>query len=132
VTTVLTSAPEDREVRAVPADAAAPLAPAVFPGDAAEGAATIGASASARAKPARHGWRVLAILSALMGFASISTDLYLPAMPAMSRALGADAGTVEWTSRATSSASAWGSSCGGRSATVMVVARRWRSGSCCS
>ena len=41
--------------------------------------------------------RVLAILSTLMGFASISTDLYLPAMPAMSRALGADAGTVEWT-----------------------------------
>ena len=40
---------------------------------------------------------MLAILSALMGFASISTDLYLPAMPAMSRALGADAGTVEWT-----------------------------------
>src|SRR4051812_37382649 len=32
-----------------------------------------------------------------MGFASISTDLYLPAMPAMGRALGADAGTVELT-----------------------------------
>jgi DHA1 family bicyclomycin/chloramphenicol resistance-like MFS transporter len=40
---------------------------------------------------------VLAILSALMAFASISTDLYLPAMPTMSRALGANAGTVEWT-----------------------------------
>ena len=94
---MLASAPEDREVRAVPADAAAPLAPDLFPGDAAEGATTIGASASARAKPARHGWRVLAVLSTLMGFASISTDLYLPAMPAMSRALSADAGTVEWT-----------------------------------
>ena len=46
---------------------------------------------------ARHSWRVLATLSALMGFASISTDLYLPAMPAMGRALGADAGTVELT-----------------------------------
>jgi DHA1 family bicyclomycin/chloramphenicol resistance-like MFS transporter len=40
---------------------------------------------------------VLATLSALMGFASISTDLYLPAMPEMGRALGADAGTVELT-----------------------------------
>src|SRR3954451_9791465 len=69
----------------------------VFPGDAACGSAVIGDSASARNECARHGWRVLAILSALMGFASISTDLYLPAMPAMGRALGADAGTVELT-----------------------------------
>jgi len=45
----------------------------------------------------RHSWRVLILLSALMGFASISTDLYLPAMPAMGQALGADAGTVELT-----------------------------------
>ena len=49
------------------------------------------------ATPARHGWGVLATLSMLMGFASISTDLYLPAMPAMSRALGAGTGVVEWT-----------------------------------
>ncbi|HEV7257012.1 MAG TPA: multidrug effflux MFS transporter [Bosea sp. (in: a-proteobacteria)] len=41
--------------------------------------------------------RVLAILSALMGFGSISTDLYLPAMPAMGEALGADAGHMELT-----------------------------------
>lgn len=40
---------------------------------------------------------VLAILSALMGFASISTDLYLPAMPTMQAALHADAGAVELT-----------------------------------
>jgi MFS transporter, DHA1 family, multidrug resistance protein len=40
---------------------------------------------------------VLIVLSTLLGFASISTDLYLPAMPAMGRTLGADAGTVEWT-----------------------------------
>ena len=40
---------------------------------------------------------MLAILSALMGFASISTDLDLPAMPAIGRALRADAGMVEWT-----------------------------------
>jgi len=62
---------------------------------AAGGAAIVGASA--QAEPLRHGWRVLAILSALMGFASISTDLYLPAMPAMGRALGAGTGAVEWT-----------------------------------
>lgn len=43
------------------------------------------------------GWYVLAVLSLLMGFASISTDLYLPAMPRMSRSLHADAGMVEWT-----------------------------------
>lgn len=52
----------------------------------------------AEAAPAsRNGWAVLAILSTLMGFASISTDFYLPAMPAMGRALGADVGMIEWT-----------------------------------
>ncbi|QXI30564.1 MFS transporter [Pseudomonas vanderleydeniana] len=39
----------------------------------------------------------LAILSMLMAFASISTDLYLPALPAMADALHADAGQVELT-----------------------------------
>lgn len=39
----------------------------------------------------------MAVLSALMGFGSISTDLYLPALPAMARALGAGEGTVELT-----------------------------------
>ena len=47
--------------------------------------------------PAATGWQVLAVLSLLMGFASISTDLYLPAMPAMSRSLHANAGMVELT-----------------------------------
>ncbi|WLE95224.1 MAG: multidrug effflux MFS transporter [Candidatus Electrothrix communis] len=42
-------------------------------------------------------WYVLGVLSLLMGFGSISTDLYLPAMPAMGRALGADAGMIELT-----------------------------------
>jgi DHA1 family bicyclomycin/chloramphenicol resistance-like MFS transporter len=32
-----------------------------------------------------------------MGFGSISTDLYLPAMPAIGQALGTSAGAVEWT-----------------------------------
>ncbi len=40
---------------------------------------------------------VLAILSALMGFASISTDLYLPALPTMAGALHSNTGTMEWT-----------------------------------
>jgi DHA1 family bicyclomycin/chloramphenicol resistance-like MFS transporter len=44
-----------------------------------------------------YDWRVLGILSLLMGFASISTDLYLPAMPAMARELGANPGAVELT-----------------------------------
>jgi DHA1 family bicyclomycin/chloramphenicol resistance-like MFS transporter len=40
---------------------------------------------------------LLAILSALMSFASISTDLYLPALPAMSESLHAGTGSVEMT-----------------------------------
>lgn len=44
-----------------------------------------------------QGLRVLAILSALMSFASISTDLYLPALPTMAESLHADAGSVELT-----------------------------------
>jgi MFS transporter, DHA1 family, multidrug resistance protein len=90
------STPEERGDGTIPADAA-PLTPDVFPSDAAEGATALGASAPAQTEAAHHGWRVLAILSALMGFASISTDLYLPAMPAMGQALGADAGMVELT-----------------------------------
>src|SRR3954469_8516067 len=93
---MLASLSEEQNGGTVP-DEAIPLAADVFPGDATEGATTVSDSTSARAQAARHGWRVLAILSALMGFASISTDLYLPAMPAMGQALGADAGTVELT-----------------------------------
>ncbi len=44
-----------------------------------------------------HGLRILLILSALLAFASISTDLYLPAMPVMADALHADGGTLELT-----------------------------------
>ena len=54
----------------------------------------MGDSSAAAAAP---GWRVLAVLSLLMGFASISTDLYLPAMPEMSRSLHANEGLVELT-----------------------------------
>src|SRR3954454_8666878 len=69
----------------------------LFPGDAGECTTAIGDSAAARTEAVRHSWRVLAILSALMGLASISTDIYLPAMPAMGQSLGASPGMVEWT-----------------------------------
>jgi DHA1 family bicyclomycin/chloramphenicol resistance-like MFS transporter len=39
----------------------------------------------------------LALLSVLMAFGPISTDLYLPALPTMAAALHSDAGTMEWT-----------------------------------
>ncbi len=54
-------------------------------------------AAPTAARPRGPEPRVLAVLSALMAFASISTDLYPPAMPEMGRALGADAGAVELT-----------------------------------
>lgn len=40
---------------------------------------------------------MLAVLSALLGFASISTDLYLPALPTMASSLHSDPGTVAFT-----------------------------------
>ena len=55
------------------------------------------ADAAAPEPAAAAGWRVLAVLSALMGFASISTDFYLPALPTMVTALHADQGTGELT-----------------------------------
>lgn len=45
----------------------------------------------------QHGLRVLVILSALMAFASISTDLYLPALPVMGASLHANAGLIALT-----------------------------------
>ena len=39
-----------------------------------------------------HDLRLLVVLGTLLGFASISTDFYLPALPAMAEALGADTG----------------------------------------
>ncbi|HJV72667.1 MAG TPA: multidrug effflux MFS transporter [Noviherbaspirillum sp.] len=56
-----------------------------------------GASASVPKPADAHSLRTLLILSTLMAFASISTDLYLPALPAMGTALQADAGTIELT-----------------------------------
>jgi DHA1 family bicyclomycin/chloramphenicol resistance-like MFS transporter len=74
-----------------------PFAADIFPGDAMESATTVGASEQVRIEAARHPWQVLAVLSALMGFASISTDLYLPAMPVIAKSLGASTGMVEFT-----------------------------------
>lgn len=47
--------------------------------------------------PVTPGWHVLAVLSVLMGFASISTDLYLPAMPLISHSLQANERLIELT-----------------------------------
>ncbi|WP_459614449.1 Bcr/CflA family multidrug efflux MFS transporter [Bordetella sp. 2513F-2] len=51
----------------------------------------------APAQAQAHPLRVLLILSALMAFASISTDIYLPAMPALAADFGAGTGRVELT-----------------------------------
>jgi MFS transporter, DHA1 family, multidrug resistance protein len=92
---MLSSAPQDREAGTDPVET--PRIADIFPGDATEGASIVGESARARAEAAEHGWRVLVTLSALMAFGPIATDLYLPALPDMGRALGADAGTMELT-----------------------------------
>lgn len=49
------------------------------------------------AETPKTGLFLLLLLSTLLGFASISTDLYLPALPSMAAALHADAGAVELT-----------------------------------
>lgn len=53
--------------------------------------------AETTAKGGVHQIWFLGVLSLLLGFASISTDLYLPALPAMATALGADQGRLQWT-----------------------------------
>jgi DHA1 family bicyclomycin/chloramphenicol resistance-like MFS transporter len=50
-----------------------------------------------RAADDRPSLRLFVVLATLLGFASISTDIYLPAMPAMSAALGASQSTLELT-----------------------------------
>lgn len=47
--------------------------------------------------PERQSVQLLVILGVLLAFASISTDLYLPALPKMSVALGASQGALELT-----------------------------------
>jgi DHA1 family bicyclomycin/chloramphenicol resistance-like MFS transporter len=54
---------------------------------------------SAAAAPVRHGGdvRLLVILSILMSFASMSTDMYLPALPEITRSLHAGSARIELT-----------------------------------
>ena len=78
-------------------DQSSPDVGGLVPVEATEARALVGKSPRAHGAVAKHGLWMLAVLSALMGFASISTDLYLPAMPAMGAALHTDAGTIEWT-----------------------------------
>lgn len=61
--------------------------------DAADRLATLGTSA----KSGDIGLRVLAILSVLLAFAALSTDIYLPALPTMAMQLHADQGAMSWT-----------------------------------
>lgn len=56
--------------------------------------AAVATTELASASAAHHGWRQLAELAALMGFASVSTDLYGLPYPG---ALYAGTGAVEWT-----------------------------------
>jgi DHA1 family bicyclomycin/chloramphenicol resistance-like MFS transporter len=44
-----------------------------------------------------QGWRILTILSALMAFGALATDMYLPALPTLTQALHAQPGTIELT-----------------------------------
>ncbi len=53
--------------------------------------------AVATSESASPGLRVLLILSTLLAFASVSTDLYLPALPQVSRSVHASASMIEWT-----------------------------------
>lgn len=48
-------------------------------------------------RPAERSLWLLVVLGTLLAFASISTDLYLPALPVMAEALGAPQRTLEWT-----------------------------------
>jgi len=53
--------------------------------------------AASRPEASRNPLRIMAVLATLMAFGSISTDLYLPAMPTMARDLHARTGTLEFT-----------------------------------
>lgn len=70
---------------------------AIDPDTATEALPAFGASLPTRREATQHSWRMLFILSILMAFGSISTDVYLPAMPAMSLSLAASQSMMEWT-----------------------------------
>lgn len=64
---------------------------------AAFGTGAMGAKDCRTADQPAPGLWVLAVLCLLLAFAAISTDVYLPAMPAMARSLGAGHGEIEYT-----------------------------------
>jgi DHA1 family bicyclomycin/chloramphenicol resistance-like MFS transporter len=74
----------------------------------------------------------MAVLCALMGFASISTDFYLPAMPTMAHAFGVGPGTMELTIAAYLVGLSGGQLFWGRWVTVMGARGRSPLGWCCS
>lgn len=61
------------------------------------GEAVVSSGARPEPRPLQHGLRLLAVLGTLLAFASISTDLYLPALPGMGIALGAGQSLLELT-----------------------------------
>jgi MFS transporter, DHA1 family, multidrug resistance protein len=61
------------------------------------GAPRAGPDAPTAAGGGAVGLRMLLVLSALMGFGNIATDMYLPALPAMAQALQAAPGQMEFT-----------------------------------
>jgi MFS transporter, DHA1 family, multidrug resistance protein len=79
------------------ARARVPIVPPVFVEDMAASIAVDDTGPPTQSEAAKHGLRVLLILSTLLGFASISTDLYLPALPSMAVALHSDPGTMALT-----------------------------------
>ncbi|MET0156139.1 MAG: multidrug effflux MFS transporter [Rickettsiales bacterium] len=75
----------------------APIVAPVFPANAGEGSEAFGAPREIRREAVRHSRWTLAFLSLLMAFASIATDMYLPAMPTIGKEFDAADGTIEWT-----------------------------------
>lgn len=59
--------------------------------------AAVGMEPALAARSRSQSLWVMAVLATLMAFGSISTDLYLPAMPQMARDLGAGTGVMEFT-----------------------------------
>ena len=76
-----------------------PAAALVIPslGTALEAIATPIASPLSQDQTARNRPKIIAILSVLMAFGSLSVDVYLPALPTMGQMLGANAGTMALT-----------------------------------
>ncbi len=83
----------------MPPSSTTALSPATTPAlpDGMEVAATVRGNTGLRRFAQAHDLQTLLILSVLMAFSSISTDIYLPALPAMGQALHAGTGAMEFT-----------------------------------